>query len=97
PAIKPGADRAASGMQQATSALLGLSGLPVGPVKIPSSADPTTPIQGEGPREQMLRELTRAADGAGQIAKGAERARQEVTSILTDPVGRHALDRLLIT
>jgi putative drug exporter of the RND superfamily len=45
----------------------------------------------------MLRELTRAADGAGQIADGARRARHEISSILADPVGRRALDRLLIT
>ncbi len=44
----------------------------------------------------MLRELTRAADGAGQIADGAGRADREVTAILNDPVGRRALDRLLI-
>ncbi len=44
----------------------------------------------------MLRELTRAAGGAGQIAGGAVRAEREVTAILNDPVGRRALDRLLI-
>jgi RND superfamily putative drug exporter len=44
----------------------------------------------------MLRELTRAAEGAGQIAEGAERARHEVSSILDDPVGRRALDRLML-
>ena len=38
----------------------------------------------------LLRELTRTAEGAGQIAEGAGRAHREVTSILTDPVGRHA-------
>jgi RND superfamily putative drug exporter len=85
PALKPGADTAASGLRQATSALLGLSRLPVGTANIPSSADPTTPIQGQGPREQMLRELTRAADGAQQIADGARRARRELSSILADP------------
>ena len=45
----------------------------------------------------MVRELSRAARGAGQIADGAARAEREVTEILDDPVGRHALDRLLIT
>ena len=50
----------------------------------------------EKPQEVLLRELTRAADGAGQIAGGAVRAEREVTAILNDPVGRSALDRLLI-
>jgi RND superfamily putative drug exporter len=45
----------------------------------------------------MLRELAVAADGAGQIADGAKRAQHEIASMLADPVGRHALDRLLIT
>lgn len=50
----------------------------------------------ETPPEVLLRELTRAAEGAAQIAEGASRAHREVTSILNDPVGRRALDRLLI-
>ena len=50
----------------------------------------------ESPPEVLLRELTRAAEGASQIAEGAARAHREVTEILTDPVGRRALDRLLI-
>ena len=33
----------------------------------------------------------------GQIAEGARRAVQEVAEILQDPVGRHTLDRLLVT
>ena len=49
------------------------------------------------PRADMLLELTRAAAGAGQLAAGAAHARHEVSSILEDPVGRRALDRLLIT
>jgi RND superfamily putative drug exporter len=48
------------------------------------------------PQETLLRELSRAADGAGQIARGAVRAQHEVSGILNDPVGRRALDRLLI-
>ena len=40
--------------------------------------------------------MTRAAEGASQIADGAGRAHREVTEILNDPVGRRALDRLLI-
>jgi RND superfamily putative drug exporter len=49
------------------------------------------------PAENLLAELTRAADGADQIAQGAQRAHREVAAILDDPVGRRALDRLLIT
>jgi len=49
------------------------------------------------PRELMVHQLARAADGAGQIADGARRAGQEVTEILDDPVGRRTLDRLLVT
>ncbi len=44
----------------------------------------------------LLRELTRAAAGAAQIADGALLANREVTAILNDPVGRRALDHLLI-
>ncbi len=50
----------------------------------------------EKPQEVLLRELTRAAAGAAQIADGAARANREVAAILNDPVGRRALDRLLI-
>ncbi len=44
----------------------------------------------------MLGDLNRAAEGAGRIAEGAARAHREVATILEDPVGRRALDRLLI-
>ena len=65
----------------------------------PAPARPASPRRGSGerPRDVMLHELTRAADGAGQLAVGAVQARHEVSSILEDPVGRRALDRLLIT
>ncbi len=49
------------------------------------------------PRQTLIQELAHAAAGAGQIAEGARRAVQEVAEILQDPVGRHTLDRLLIT
>jgi RND superfamily putative drug exporter len=58
------------------------------------SAPPPPP---EKPGETLLNELTRAAEGAGRIAKGAELAHRELGSILSDPLGRRALDRLLIT
>jgi putative drug exporter of the RND superfamily len=50
----------------------------------------------EKPQETLLREILRAANGAAQIADGAVRANREVTAILNDPVGRRALDRLLV-
>ena len=49
------------------------------------------------PRQTLIQELSHAAAGAGQIAEGARRAGQEVAEILQDPVGRHTLDRLLVT
>ncbi|MHB1557571.1 MAG: MMPL family transporter [Isosphaeraceae bacterium] len=73
------------------------------PSPLPAPQDrPAAPSAGqakpktETPPEVLLRELTRAAEGATQIAEGARRANREVTTILNDPVGRHALDRLLI-
>src|SRR5208282_3055603 len=60
-------------------------------------AESPGPARTEGPAETLLAELTRAADGADQIAKGADRAHDEVAAILDDPVGHRALNRLLIT
>lgn len=51
----------------------------------------------ESPKATMLRDLTRAAEGVSLIAQGAEQAHREVAMILDDPVGRRALNRLLIT
>jgi RND superfamily putative drug exporter len=62
-----------------------------------SANPPAPPPPAVPPQEALIRELTRAAEGAGQIRAGAERAHREVSSILTDPVGRNALNRLLIT
>ena len=62
----------------------------------PARSEAPEPAKATDPREEMLRELTRAAEGAGQIAEGAKLARREVSSILGDPVGRRALDRLMI-
>ena len=56
---------------------------------------PTTSPRVEKPQEVLLRELTRAAEGPAD-RRGAVRADREVTAILNDPVGRRALDRLLI-
>ncbi len=48
------------------------------------------------PNETMVAQLNEAAEGAGQIADGVRRAGKEITRILNDPVGRHALSQLLI-
>jgi RND superfamily putative drug exporter len=61
-----------------------------------SNPAPSSAPARERPHEVLLRDLNRAAEGAGRIAQGAARAHHEVTSILDDPVGRRALDRLLI-
>ena len=76
--------RAEAGRHRATAR-------PPKPTPVPSAKQNV-----EKPQETLLRELTRAADGAAQIADGASRANREVTAILNDPVGRRALDRLLI-
>jgi RND superfamily putative drug exporter len=72
---------------------------PHGSLMPTSEVKPQTagPVEQETTAEGMLGELCRAAEGAGRIAEGAERARREVSTILTDPVGRRALDCLLIT
>ncbi|MBX6313792.1 MAG: MMPL family transporter [Isosphaeraceae bacterium] len=93
-------DPVVTGLLHASSALLGLpmpASKPEEPAAKAPEAAPPAGSQVTDPRETMLRELVRAANGAGQIADGARRARQEVTAILNDPVGRRALDRLLIT
>jgi RND superfamily putative drug exporter len=86
-----------SGLRRASLALLGtgLSTTEKAPAPQPRTETPV-PGKPEDPREVMLRELTRAAEGAGQIAEGAKAARHEVSTVLDDPVGRRALDRLLI-
>jgi RND superfamily putative drug exporter len=67
------------------------NGSPSNVAKAPSAA------KAADQRELMIQELQKAAEGAAKIADGSIRARQEVSEILEDPVGRHALDRLLIT
>ena len=70
--------------------LEGATGLKVGG----PSAD--KPAKEADARLKLIHDLTEAAGGAGQIADGAARARREVGAILDDPVGRRALDRLLV-
>ncbi|HEV3163873.1 MAG TPA: MMPL family transporter [Isosphaeraceae bacterium] len=85
-----------SGLRRASSAMLGGDRKPEPESADPSATKPKTERPAD-PRAQMLTELVMAADGARQIAEGALRAQQEISGILEDPVGRRALDRLLIT
>ena len=88
------ADKFASALRQVSAALGGSGG-----ASAPAPADPKSPAAAPAtdPRVAMLRELERAADGARQIAEGSRSAHREVEAILKDPVGRRALNRLLIT
>lgn len=84
-----------SGLKQASSSLFGAKHMPDKP-GAPAEPPKDSAAKPPDPRELMLHELSLAADGAGQIADGAMRAQREITSILKDPVGHRALDRLLI-
>lgn len=104
PSDDPNREGVLSGLKQATSGLFG--GLVGSTSKPPATPPKPMPKDAEtvnddekvkDPREAMIQELTRAAEGAGQIVEGARRAHAEVSSLLSDPVGRRALDRLLIT
>jgi RND superfamily putative drug exporter len=93
-------DPVVSGFAQATGALFGSrsgSGSQAPPPAEATGAAAPTKAAAPDPRDVMFKELTRAAEGATQISEGAQRARHEIAAILNDPVGRHALDRLLIT
>jgi putative drug exporter of the RND superfamily len=59
----------------------------------PKAPDPPAPEKPDPTTEQ----LAKAVGGAGQIADGIRRASREIKVILDDPVGRRALDRLLVT
>jgi RND superfamily putative drug exporter len=83
-----------NGLRQASAAIFGIRKPTPKPADNAKAKD--TP-KADDPRDQMLRELKTAADGASQIADGAIRAKEEVSAILADPVGHHALDRLLLT
>jgi RND superfamily putative drug exporter len=98
---RPAADRLASSVHHTATNLhqVGQGVDEAGNSAMSAASSPVrTPAAGEAdPRQSLMRELTRAAEGAGQIADGAHRAAQEMSEILDDQVGRHALDRLLIT
>jgi RND superfamily putative drug exporter len=98
----PAAARAAlaSGFTQATETIFGSRRLdgpskPVAKPTVPPSSDGAGPKPAD-PTGPIVSQLAEAADGAGLIVDGARRATREVASILKDPVGRRALDRLLI-
>ena len=79
--------------------LAGRVGGPPHPVNSPApnpSASPT-PTMPHLQADPMIEQLGQAVSGAGQIADGVKRASGELTTILHDPVGRRALDHLLIT
>ena len=52
--------------------------------------------EGREPAGHLAPRTDPGRPGASQIAQGAGRAHREVTQILNDPVGRRALDRLLL-
>ncbi len=93
-----------SGLKQATQTIFGQSKPGSTLAKLESMREasaatvlpPEKPAKSNDPSGPMISALAKAADGAGQIAVGASRATKEVSSILEDPVGRRALDRLLI-
>jgi putative drug exporter of the RND superfamily len=89
----------ASSLKRAWAAVRAASGRPWTADIPPPRSVPDSPIapRVDDPRGLLSHELTRAADGAGRLAAGALDARREVASILQDPVGRRALNRLLIT
>jgi RND superfamily putative drug exporter len=77
----------------------GLNILNLGTSKAKPKGDevPKQPTPKPDPTEAMLREITRAAEGASRITSGSALAGRELKTIIDSPVGRRALDRLLIT
>ncbi len=96
PAPGPGANRESivGGLTKAGSALLNPASLLAG---TPPALPLTPPAPRPTPPDPMVDRLAGAVAGAGQLADGARRASAEVAAILDDPVGRRALDRLLVT
>ena len=100
-----------TGLTQAASAIFGSArpGLLPRIEAFPGATKPTPapppmppkPATADGhkavdPNEAMVAQLHEAAEGAGQITAGVRAASKEITRILNDPVGRHALSQLLI-
>ena len=63
----------------------------------PGPSSRTEKVQANDRRNLLLQELTRAAGGAGRIAAGAAQVHHEVLAMLENPVGRRALNQLMIT
>ncbi|AMV36139.1 MMPL family transporter [Planctomyces sp. SH-PL62] len=90
-------DKGTGFLDAAVRVVVGEPTPPAAPAPAPApAANPAPAPPPEKPAQTLLRELTRAAEGAAQIAKGAEQAHREVSAILADPLGSRALDRLLI-
>ncbi|MFO0951056.1 MAG: MMPL family transporter [Isosphaeraceae bacterium] len=97
-----------SGLKRAGSALIGTStSFPVpwqpgqDEIHEAEAAREAAPAESAGAagadrREMLADELVRAAEGARRIAEGASLADREVSAILNDPVGRRALDKLML-
>jgi len=86
------------GLKRASIALLGSGLAPTlgSALTTPRRAEEDARSHAEDDRLKLVDELLHAADSAGKIADGARRAGHELTSILEDPVGRRALNRLLV-
>jgi len=85
-------------IRQATAAMLGQTPSSSGTDDAAESeAEADEAADPKDPAEQLLRELSRAAQGAGQLADGAQRAQEEIRRILAQKQDFWALDRLLIT
>lgn len=87
-ALSKGFRRAGSLLLDPTRLISGVADRPEAPPGKPAGPEQPDP---------NVEQLTQAAAGAGQLADGIRRASKEIARILDDPVGRQALDRLLIT
>jgi RND superfamily putative drug exporter len=101
PAAGARSDAGPSLLARAAGALLGSRPMQDQPgadedVRRPGGGE-KTPSEAEQPQEAMAAELSRGAAAARQIAQGAQDARVELDAILQSPVGRRALQPLLIT
>ena len=90
---KAARDAVASRLMQATSSLLNPN--PLAQI-LPGEKPKDEPDKPSTP-DVVTDQLAKAVAGAGQISDGIHLASHEIRAILEDPVGRRALDRLLIT
>lgn len=95
PTRQPTKASVGSGLRKASAALLGTGLASTWSSSPEPPATPPGPPK-DDPRARQVDELLRAAEGAARIAEGAGRARRELATILEDPVGRRALDHLLV-